>query len=142
MNKIEFIRLQIQNEFNVQEWREMEQDLRRKCMMVFALWCKLVREIDIEGEQSSEAVRNLIQDWTRDQKHQSEYRRKYKDETSSVLSCGECVFGIGIDKNRVYCVQYMKRKKLVEDCSDEVGNESSEFFGELFEYLNKLKVYG
>jgi len=139
MDKYDFIRDKIEERFDKDKWIVIEQSLRHQCKFVFLIWLELVKKKMIE-ELDEDAVCDAIDEWISFQKLESEYDRKYKDENKHVVTCKECVFKIG-DEEKAFCIRYAKDVDGSGNCVNETNSESSEYYGELFDYLDMLGVY-
>jgi len=138
VNKFDFIKAQINKVFNDEEWFNMERVLRQKCMQAFNVWAT-EKEYCLEN-YSSEQLQELVNEWRIDQRYRSEYLKKYKhEEENKIVQCKDCVFTAErIDKRVLFCLQYIKEKKVEDSCVSEPEDKSSECYGELFDFLEMM----
>jgi len=136
MNKFDFIKFKIKEKF-ADGWKSIEQKLRKLCMQSFIEWVNEEKEIDF-SDLSPEELKNLVEEWYVNSRHKGEYNKKYKHELERFESCNDCVFSAPIDKDNIFCIQYVKEKQQKDSCESEPENKFSECYGELYELLEKL----
>jgi hypothetical protein len=139
MDKYDFLRDKIQCLYCEEDWLSIENKLRNKCKTVFLMWLELVKGQKIEGLKKDE-VSNLAREWIGHQRQESEYNKKWKADASDGLGCKVCVYAVKFPEE-VFCLQLAKKKSMGGNCKDEIVFRGSEFYGELLEFLDLLKVY-
>ena len=140
MDRYDFARTKIQEKFNKKKWFDIEHKMRKQCKDVFLLWLQYVKSKTKDTLEETDAQK-FVDEWVGSQKLESVYDKKYREEEDRyIIECSKCVFRVE-DGDGFYCIRYLKSKSLKADCSNEPNAEGSEYFGELFEYLNLIKVY-
>ena len=140
MDKYDFLRDRIESSYDRKTWLNIENTLREKCKRVFLMWLDIAKQNKLEDLSEME-LESLLQEWVGSQRQESEYNKNWKGNQGTI-NCLSCVFGVkNAEQDAILCLQLAKVKPSGADCSDEMVNRGSEFFGELFEFLNMLRIY-